>query len=446
MEFLKNISDKWLDIIYKDESKIMLDNIYDILKDDLDTITPNIDNCFNWCRITPIDDIKIIILGQDPYHKKGWANGLSFSCSGSIPPSLKNIYKCLLNHGLIEEQPEHGDLTTWAKQGVLMLNTALTTQLGYAGKHMGLWLPYTQHIIKKLCKYYYDNNNKLIFMLWGKFAERLSYFINQDYHIILNWLHPSPLAQRNDNKKLLFINCTNFENANKILTDDDKSTIDWNSINKIKHNVINIKKPKHVNKKLSNSLGNAKKILNIKSNHHIVFTDGGCHPNNKSKNSRAGYALCFISGPLIDMNIYGNLDVSKVNASNIRAEGMSILRSLELIYKENDHYDITIITDCKFWIDMIEKYMPTWQKNTFNEKSNPDLTVKLWSIYSKTLKKHNIKFIHIRSHNKDGWKNYTEGTFERYCYEQNDYVDKLCNYARKNIEPNNEVLKKVEYE
>lgn len=449
---LTNISEEWLNIIYKDETKQLLDRIYEQVRDDLEHATPSIENWFNWCRATPLNNIKIVILGQDPYFKAGWAHGLSFSCLSGVPPSLKNIYKCLLRYKLIHTIPKHGDLTSWSTQGILLLNSALSTKIGKAGDHMGMWLPYTQLIIKKICKYHYNNGEQLIFMLWGKFAQNFHHFIDCDFHIILNWLHPSPLAQRVSDKKLLFTNCDHFLHANTFLTDDDKKPIDWNSINKI--NIDKPDKPKKSDKpdkpKKSNKSKkyvDAKSILDINLSHYIAFTDGGCHPNNKSAKSRAGWALVFVSGHLKDKLVYGNLDVDKHSASNIRAEGMAIIRSLEEAYASpHDWKKLTIITDCKFWVDMIETFMPRWDKNTFAEKSNPDLTKRMWSMYKKLSKKKEIQFMHVKSHNKDGWSSFEDGSFEKFCYIQNDYVDKMCNFARLNLEPKDEICTIVEYE
>jgi ribonuclease HI len=207
---------------------------------------------------------------------------------------------------------------------------------------------------------------------------------------------------------------------------------------------------KLINKK---SAGNADKILNINSKHHIIFTDGGCHPNNKSKQSRGGYAAIFISGPLSDKRIYGNLNIVKFNASNIRAEGMAIIRALELINQTKCINSkgiviwnkITVISDTEFWIKMVELYMPKWTKEKFKEKSNSDLTKRLWIVYKELSQKCNVSFMHMKSHNKNGWKSYEEGTFERFCYDQNDYVDILCTYARHSLKPKEEHINSIVY-
>ena len=119
---------------------------------------------------------------------------------------------------------------------------------------------------------------------------------------------------------------------------------------------------------------------------------------------------------------------------------------MELINECVESWDkVTIITDCMFWVDMIEKYMRKWKKETFEEKSNPDLTKRMWGIYNEVSHKGEVNFMHVRSHNKDGWREYDEGTFEKFCYEQNDYVDKTCNYARTTMNPSDEVITYAEY-
>jgi ribonuclease HI len=183
-----------------------------------------------------------------------------------------------------------------------------------------------------------------------------------------------------------------------------------------------------------------KTILNFSDCHQIAFTDGSCNPNNKSKVSRGGYSVLFVSGFFKNTKIYGNLDIQKYNASNIRAEGVAILRTLEYINKCNKEWKkLTIITDCEFWINMIEIYMPKWSSDKFDKKANADLTKEIWLVYNNLLKKGEICFMHVKSHNKDGWQQYAENTFEKFCYDKNEEVDKLCKYARLNIKIGNEI-------
>ena len=198
--------------------------------------------------------------------------------------------------------------------------------------------------------------------------------------------------------------------------------------------------------KTKKSLGDAKTVLNINAAHHIAFTDGGCHPNNKSKESRAGYASIFVSGSLNDKCIYGNLSIIPVYASNIRAEGMAVIRVLETVNSTDNWDKLTIITDCQHWINMIQHYMPKWDLEKFKEKANSDLTIRMWKAYNEVKKKGVVELKHIKSHNKNGWKEFADGTFEKFCYEQNNYADILCNYARKTLSPNEEITESVCYE
>lgn len=430
---LQNINSEWINIIYSGKTKIMLDKIINKLSN-INNITPQPSDIFNWCRYTKLTDIKVILIGMDPYHKTGWAHGLSFSCNNNskIPPSLRNIYKCLINTECISEMPSHSNLESWARQGILLLNASLSTLLGKAGAHMKIWDKYVKEIIKQVCDYHYNNDNQLIFMLWGSFAQSFVDIVDDDYHICLTHIHPSPLAQRVPEEQK-FINCQHFKEVNQILIEDDQAPIDWN-----------IKEKKHIEEKQYDC---AEEILDIGDHHHISFTDGSAYPNNKSKDSRAGYALLFVSGEFKDKCLYGNIDISKYNASNIRAEGIAILRTLEIVKNSTQPWKkLTIITDCEFWMNMIEKYMPKWNKHKFAEKNNPDLTTKLWCVYNETKKHGEIIFMHMKSHNKDGWSKFEDGTFEKFCYDQNDYVDKMCSYARTNMESSEEKFQLVEFD
>jgi len=439
--WLHGISKEWLNIIYSGETKKKLDNIYNTLKS-TKNITPSKEDLFNWCRITKLDDIHVVILGQDPYHKKGWAHGLSFSCLNNTPPSLKNIYKCLLKTNCIVEMPDHGNLTSWAEQGVLLLNASLSTTIGTAGAHMKVWSSYVKLVIQRICDYHYDNDNQLIFLLWGAFAQDFINIIDADYHICLNAVHPSPLAQRVAAEKK-FINCDHFTYVNEFLTADELPKINWKpqekNINECKKETISaVDQPKVFN--------DAESIFGISIKKHIAFTDGSCFPNNKSAVSRGGYSSVFVSGPYKNKCVYGNLDVSIENASNIRAEGMAIIRTLELIRDCVEPWNkCDIITDCELWVKMIENYMPKWNSDKFKEKANPDLTLRLWLVYNEVKELGEINLIHMRSHGKDGWQKCADGSYNKFCFEQNDFADKMCSYARTKLEPAKEIFENVVY-
>ena len=188
-------------------------------------------------------------------------------------------------------------------------------------------------------------------------------------------------------------------------------------------------------------------ILDIQKFHHVVFTDGSAHPNNKSSKSRGGYATIFVSGPFNDKCLYGNLNISEHYASNIRAEGMAIIRAFEVIKDCEERWDkLTIVSDCMFWINMMEKYMPKWSKNKFKEKANPDLTVRMWVAYNEVKEKGEVNLVHMRSHGKDKWQDCEDGSYNKFCFEQNDYADKLCGYARTKLNPTEEIFKRIIYD
>jgi uracil-DNA glycosylase len=164
-------------------------------------------------------DVKIVILGQDPYHNPHEAMGLSFSVPKGIkiPASLKNIYK-ELNNDLGLPIPEHGDLTSWSRQGVMLLNAFLTVEKNQPGSHKGIgWERFTDATISYLS----DNGDHLVFMLWGNFAKNKRSLIDGSKHLILEAAHPSPLAGN------AFQGCRHFSKANAYLSANAKNPIDW---------------------------------------------------------------------------------------------------------------------------------------------------------------------------------------------------------------------------
>ena len=173
-------------------------------------------NAFNECDL---DDVKVVIIGQDPYHTKGVPMGLCFSVNKGVkvPPSLKNIYKELKQEYPEFEIPNHGDLSSWAEQGVLMLNTALTVRQGVAGSHSTLWEPFSNNCIKFLS----ENKENLVFILWGNHAKSKKSFIDQKKHNVLEWTHPSPLA------RVSFVGNGHFQKTNVILEKNGLEKIEW---------------------------------------------------------------------------------------------------------------------------------------------------------------------------------------------------------------------------
>lgn len=174
---------------------------------------------FNAFDSTPFQAVKVVILGQDPYHGPGQAMGLSFSVPQDIriPASLRNIYK-ELRDDVGFNIPQHGDLSAWARQGVFMLNAMLSVEHKNAGSHKKIgWQKFTDAVIQKLS----EQREGLIFMLWGNFARSKKVLIDQKKHHVLEAVHPSPLAGN------AFLGCKHFSTANQLLKKQGLDTIDW---------------------------------------------------------------------------------------------------------------------------------------------------------------------------------------------------------------------------
>jgi uracil-DNA glycosylase len=168
----------------------------------------------------PVEKVKIIILGQDPYHTPGVANGLSFSVSPGqrLPPSLKNIYKELKSDLEIDAGLD-GDLSRWARQGVLMLNSTLTVEKGSPNSHSGMgWEVFTDTVIKKLA----EAKLNLVFILWGAYAQKKGSFIDESKHMVIKSAHPSPFSAEKG-----FFGSKPFSRANNYLKDHGEKPIQW---------------------------------------------------------------------------------------------------------------------------------------------------------------------------------------------------------------------------
>ena len=186
-------------------------------------VYPNMHNIFNALKYTSFSDTKVVILGQDPYHGPGQAHGLCFSVQKGVepPPSLQNIFKELMQDVGIA-RPQHGELTCWARQGVLLLNAVLTVREHEPNSHKGKgWEILTDRIISEL-------NNKetpVVFLLWGANARSKKSLITNPLHVKLETVHPSPLSAYNG-----FFGCRHFSKANAILEASGQEPIDWNVV------------------------------------------------------------------------------------------------------------------------------------------------------------------------------------------------------------------------
>lgn len=185
------------------------------------TVFPSEELVFNAFQLTPFDQLKVVILGQDPYHGPGQANGLSFSVpkGKAIPPSLRNIYTELQRDLPAFTIPDHGDLTKWAQQGVLLLNATLTVQAHLAGSHQKRgWEYFTDGIIRSIS----EKRTGVVFMLWGAYANKKAAIIDTTKHLILKSVHPSPLSAYRG-----FFGCGHFSKANTHLKQAQQAEIDW---------------------------------------------------------------------------------------------------------------------------------------------------------------------------------------------------------------------------
>ena len=176
---------------------------------------------FNAFNKTPFDKLRVVILGQDPYHNPGQAHGLSFSVPvGTKPPrSLINIFKEIQSDIGVEMPLEYGNLTHWAEQGVLLLNAFLTVRLNEPASHAKIgWMDFTDAVIKKIS----DNKKGIIFLLWGNFAQQKQTLIDEDKHFLLKAAHPSPFSANRG-----FFGCKHFSKTNELLIQQGYSPIDW---------------------------------------------------------------------------------------------------------------------------------------------------------------------------------------------------------------------------
>ncbi|MFA8299230.1 MAG: uracil-DNA glycosylase [Hyphomicrobiales bacterium] len=216
------IEESWKIKLIEEFNKEYFINLKNFLSEEIKKceVYPPGSKMFTAFELTPYDDVKVVILGQDPYHGPGQAHGLSFSVPEGIqqPPSLKNILK-ELKEDLNIEAPKHGNLEKWAKQGVLLLNATLTVRARNAGSHQNKgWETFTDSIIQMLNK----DHDGLVFILWGNYAKQKQKMIDSDRHHIITCVHPSPLSAHRG-----FFGSKPFSETNNYLETEGKDPIDW---------------------------------------------------------------------------------------------------------------------------------------------------------------------------------------------------------------------------
>jgi uracil-DNA glycosylase len=217
------ISNDWLDAVGTEFKKPYYRSLYQFVKEEYSThvVYPPADDIFNALHLTPLHEVKVLILGQDPYHNEHQAHGLSFSVlpdQREIPPSLQNIYK-ELQDDLGCAIPNNGYLEKWAKQGVLLLNTVLTVRAHQANSHQGRgWEQFTDAIIQAVN----EQDRPIVYMLWGRPAQMKASMLDNPKHLILKAPHPSPLSAYRG-----FFGCRHFSQANDFLKAHGVEPIDW---------------------------------------------------------------------------------------------------------------------------------------------------------------------------------------------------------------------------
>lgn len=367
-DIFNGISQNWRNILLAPEAKQEFVNILGILAAEKEEITPPISLMFNFARFTPLDDIKVVILGQDPYPTKGHAQGMCFSSnSDKLPASLHKISKALDNSGF--GKLTSADLTHWATQGVLLLNTAFTTIVGKPNEHQDIWAKYTSIILGLIGKHKY-NTQKRATCLWGTFAKAYADKFLPEYGWI-NLTYTHPVARDPFN----FKKCDHFLKIKEMGID-----IQW---------VAGYKPPVD-----SPSYGEDYK--------YHWFSDGAAK-NNQSKDCKAYWGFVstkpdktIYSGKVPPVEIEGAL----IRPTNIRAEGTAILEILKLIKSKNIEGDHLVHTDSEFWINTLDKWLPNrFLKKSYKITDNPnsDIAEPLWDLLNELRKDKKITLRFVRA-------------------------------------------------
>jgi len=448
-------------------------------------LRPDHEDIFNAFKHCEVSDVRVVIVGQDPYPKAEEAHGLSFSATGKkIPASLNNVYKCMVATGAMKEMPKRANLTRWAKQGVLLLNRYLTRNptivddgdgpyvKGNGGNSSAnihtFWSDFTDAIVKHLADLAASNNTYLCVMLWGNKAQeiegKLADAIMTETIDLQLWAHPSPISKINMKPNPgNFINCDHFVHVNEELASRRLLLIDWEL--PLKKRIINSENKSSVGESAKNEdKSSVGETLSEKKSRLVVYTDGGCTANGK-KNAKASFGVHFPESfrgqknpitkdfyglvPLVELKdglVHGN---KKVQPSNNRGEMLAIIIALREIINHKHSGPWLIITDSEYCMHIINERIWKWfKKGIVNQKANPDLVTILYSQLTLLEKRckpllqpaaatHYLKktpmdlewrgltILHQNSHLKVAPKE--PNALE--LYTGNDAADKLCNTA-----------------
>ena len=217
------IEQSWKSVLHDEFEKDYFKKLTDFVRGEYlsgRTIYPEPKNIFNAFNLCAFDDVKVVIIGQDPYHEPGQAHGLCFSVQSGVdfPPSLQNIYK-EIESDIGHKSITNGDLTDWARQGVLLLNSTLTVRAHDAASHAGHgWEQFTDAVINAVAK----NKKHIVYMLWGSFAQKKAEIVNKNENLVLTSAHPSPLSAYRG-----FFGNHHFSQANEYLVQNGESPINW---------------------------------------------------------------------------------------------------------------------------------------------------------------------------------------------------------------------------
>jgi uracil-DNA glycosylase len=381
------------------------DGLTDILTtlSTIENIVPKHEDIFRAFELCPIEKTRIVLIGQDPFPTTigdiPVANGLSFS-SEKLQPSTRNIFKALLHSKLIDTIPNHGDLSSWASQGILLLNSILTTIANTSASHVQLWLPYSRLLIEKL------KARNVIFITFGEYARKL---VNSPDALF--WGHPSPLNRANTKENpARFELCDVFIKVNIALRLRNEDPINWNT--------VNLRAIVEIRAEIRDDPNNEKLY---------IFTDGAAKSNGKA-NCRASSAYYITDRKDINIesaDIVKNVDLGEVyKSSNQRGELTAILTAMQRLETMNNKLPVEIVSDSEYSIKCISVWAKSWYaKNNIAGKKNLDIIKPALDLYLRLKATQVITFKHIRSH-KSAPAN--SASIEWFYWNGNDRADKLC--------------------
>lgn len=403
----------------RDEFMDAIDAVNDVV-DDVRTIAPPPALIMHAWRCCPVERVRVVLLGQDPYIREGQAMGLAFACgAGGVPPSLRAIHSCMNNQWCACPLPPAGDnndgkpskawssdVSHWSDSGVLLLNASLTTVLGTSNAHATCWRAYTTALIAKMSA---ELPPGLVFIALGADAQRVCANVDTSRHRVLSWGHPSPLnpANRDKTSPLHFSKCTVFTETVKL-----HPTVNWSANQSMYTDA----------RELAMLL---QKLDADETSHRYVyvFTDGGAVGNGTDR-CCASWAICICDGEHAQVRS----GLVPAPASNNRGELTAILTALTWIYCDYMRADAgvstryTIVSDSEYSIKSVSTWAASWltKPKRLATVKNPDLIMPAMHMYTRL--RDNVRFLHVNSHKNAP----VRGTREWALWCGNDICDREC--------------------